>query len=204
MACTPLSRVGRHAVAGATLLELLLALTIMAMVVGLAYATYGVIGRTQQRSLADLQRAERIVAVQRWLGQRIEGIFQGSRLEAGTPQLFFAGNAAGALWLAPSGSGRLEVVRVALRRHPDGRIDWVAQRLPYAGPEGPLDWTAAPEAMLVPDVRTLQWHYLDGQTGQWRQEWPASGSFYPARIRIEVADGRGPWPPLQFALPRAR
>ena len=57
---------------------------------------------------------------------------------------------------------------------------------------------------LLTDVRTLQWYYQDGRTGAWTQQWDASQAQYPARIRLELGDARGDWPPLVFALARAR
>lgn len=209
MAPVPALKASARGVArGFTLLELLLALFITTMVVALAYAMLGVIGRTQQRTTAEMQRTEQILAAQRWLRGQLQGMRQFQRLEQGAVQLFFSGNAAGALWVSatasPEPGAALRVVRVALQRHADGRVDWVAQRIPFAGAQAALDWSQAEEAVLARGLRTLQWRYLDGLTGSWVQDWPADRPFYPARIRIEVADDRGPWPPFTVALPRAR
>ena len=67
-----------------------------------------------------------------------------------------------------------------------------------------LDWGKALRETLLSDVRTLQWHYQDGLTGQWTQQWDSAKAQYPARIRVEIADARGDWPPLVFPLARAR
>jgi general secretion pathway protein J len=67
-----------------------------------------------------------------------------------------------------------------------------------------LDWNRALRETLLANVTTLQWHYQDGQTGQWTQEWDAAKTTYPARIRLELADARGEWPPMVFPLVRAR
>lgn len=194
--------------AGLTLLELLIALAITGATVGLVFATYGVIGRTEQRVQQTIARTEQMQAVHHWLQRKLEGIRGLSRIESGGTVLFFNGNPAGALWVAPlperGPGGGLHVIRVALDRHADGTIDWVAEALPYDGALMQLDWSRAMRTRLAHDLRTLQWHYLDGKTGQWVQDWPSNRTFYPSRIRIEVADGQGPWPALIFALPRAR
>jgi general secretion pathway protein J len=67
-----------------------------------------------------------------------------------------------------------------------------------------LDWKGALRETLLANVQTLQWHYQDGQTGEWTQQWDPIKAQYPARIRLEVADARGAWPPLVFPLVRAR
>lgn len=194
--------------AGFTLLELLIALAITGSTVALVFATYGVIGRTEQRAQDTIARTEHIQSVHNWLQRKLEGARLLSRLESGAVLLFFNGNAAGALWVAPlperGPGGGLHVIRVALDRHADGTVDWVAEALPYDGALMQLDWARAIRTPLARGLRTLQWHYLDGQTGNWVQDWPSSRGYYPSRIRIEVADEQGPWPPLVFALARAR
>jgi len=196
----------RHA--GFTLLELLIALAITAATVALAFATYGVIGRTEQRANELIARTEHIQSVHNWLQRKLEGARLLSRLDSGAQLLFFNGNPAGALWVAPlperGPSGGLHVIRVALDRHADGTVDWVAEALPYDGALMQLDWSRAIRTPLARGLQTLQWYYLDGQAGIWLQDWPSNRDHYPSRIRIEVADAQGPWPPLVFALARAR
>ena len=95
---------------------------------------------------------------------------------------------------------RLTPVLRALEQDPDLSIE----ALPYDGALMALDWGNALRETLLRDVRTLQWFYQDGRTGEWAQEWAASKAGYPARIRLEVADDRGAWPALVFPLARSR
>lgn len=203
-----LKRLAPHAAQGFTLLELLIALAITATTVALIFATYGVMGRTEQRTHDAIARAEHIQTVHLWLQRKLEGMRQLGRLENGAVVLFFNGNAAGALWVAPlperGSGGGLYVIRVALDRHSDGSVDWVAEALPYDGALMQLDWTTAIRAVLARDLRTLQWYYLDGKNNRWVQDWPSNRPYYPSRIRIDIADEHGSWPPMIFALPRAR
>ena len=67
-----------------------------------------------------------------------------------------------------------------------------------------LDWKSALRETLLPDVRALQWYYQDGSTGEWTQQWDASKTKFPSRVRVEIADARGDWPALVFPLARAR
>ena len=66
-----------------------------------------------------------------------------------------------------------------------------------------LDWSQALRQTLVTDVRSLQWYYQDGATGEWSQDWSGKPG-YPARVRLVIGDAKGDWPAMVFALPRAR
>lgn len=193
---------------GFTLLELLIALAITAAVVGLMFAGFGVIGRTEERNQQLLDRTERMLVVSQWLGRKFDTLRLLSRQEGGAFVNFFSGNAAGAMWIAPlperGDAGGLHVFRIGPARHESGRTDLVVEVLPYNGTAMALDWPSALRETLLGDVRTLQWHFQDGSTGEWTQQWDAGKAQFPARIRLEVADLRGDWPPLLFALVRAR
>jgi general secretion pathway protein J len=193
---------------GFTLLELLIALAITAAVVGLMFAGFGVIGRTEERNQQLLERTERMLVVSQWLGRKFDTLRLLSRQEGGAFVNFFSGNAAGVMWIAPlperGDAGGLHVFRIGPFRHENGRTDLVVEALPYNGTAMALDWPSALRETLLGDVRTLQWHYQDGSTGEWTQQWDSGKTQFPARIRLEVADLRGDWPPLLFALVRAR
>lgn len=198
----------RRTSSGFTLLELLVALAITGAAIALVFATYGVIARTEQRTQRVINRVDRMQAAHHWLQSKLEGIRVYSRLASGVPILYFNGNAAGALWVAPlperGPGGGLHVIRVDVSRSPGGQVDWIAEALPYEGALKQLDWDQSIRTQLATGLVTLQWHYLDGQTGNWVQDWPSTRAYYPSRVRIEVADNLGAWPPINFTLPRAR
>lgn len=193
---------------GFTLLELLIALIVTTAVVGLVFAGFGIIGRTEDRNQQMIDRAERMIVVGQWLGRKFDTLRLLVRQDSNAMVNFFVGNAAGAMWVAPlpeqSSDGGLYVFRSAPLRHEDGRVDLTVEVLPYDGAAMTLDWGQSQRATLLADVRTLQWFYQDGSTGQWVQQWDTSMRRFPARIRIELADAQGAWPPLIFALSRAR
>lgn len=193
---------------GFTLLELLIALAVTAAVVALMFAGFGAIGRSEERNQRVMERSERMLVVSQWLGRKFDGLRQLSRREGTVFVSFFSGNAAGAIWVAPlperGDAGGLHVFRATPLRHDNGRVDLSIEALPYDGALMALDWGNALRETLLRDVRTLQWFYQDGRTGEWAQEWDASKAGYPARIRLEVADDRGAWPALVFPLARSR
>ncbi|WP_265646069.1 prepilin-type N-terminal cleavage/methylation domain-containing protein [Verminephrobacter aporrectodeae] len=191
---------------GFTLLELLIALAVTAAVVALMFAGIGMVGRSQERSQRLLDRSERMLLVGQWLGRKFDALRTLSRYDGGTLVSFFNGNAAGAVWVAPlperGAAGGLHVLRMTPLRHADGRIDLSVEALPYDGALMALDWGPALRATLLTDLRGLQWYYQDGRTAQWTQQWKAAG--FPARVRVEIADETGSWPPLVFPLAGAR
>lgn len=193
---------------GFTLLELLIALAVTSAVVALMFAGVGVIGRSEERNHRVIERSERMLVVSQWLGRKFDALRLLSRRSETGFVNFFSGNAAGLIWVAPlperGEGGGLYVFRMNPLRHDDGRVDLSVEAVPYDGALMDLDWKSALRETLLADVKTLQWHYQDGQTGQWTQEWDAAKAGYPARIRLEVGDARGDWPPMVFPLVRAR
>ena len=203
-----MNRIPKTRQRGFTLLELLIALIVTTAVVGLVFAGFGVIGRTEDRNQQQIDRAERMMAVGQWLGRKFDTLRLLSREDNGRLVNFFIGNAAGAMWVAPlperGDDGGLYVFRATPLRHGEGRVDLSIEVLPYDGATMAMDWNQAKRAILLADARTLQWFYQDGNTGQWTQQWDASMPRFPARVRVELADAYGAWPPLIFALSRAR
>jgi general secretion pathway protein J len=193
---------------GFTLIELLIAMAVTVAVVALLFSGYGLVGRMQERSQQLLDRSARMLQASQWLTGKFDTLRLLMRQEGGGFVLFFSGNAAGAMWVAPlperGAAGGLHVLRATPLRHENGRVDLSIEALPYDGAAMALDWSRALREVLVPDLRTLQWYYQDGATGEWTQQWDASRASYPARVRLVLADAQGAWPELVFALPRAR
>ena len=198
----------KRAAQGFTLLELLIALAVTAAVVALMFAGFGTIGRSEERNQRVMERSERMLVVSQWLGRKFDGLRQLSRRDGVVFVSFFSGNAAGAIWVAPlperGDAGGLHVFRATPLRHDDGSVDLSIEAVPYDGALMALDWGGALRETLLSDVRTLQWFYQDGRTGEWVQQWDTSKAGYPARVRLEIGDERGLWPPLVFPLARAR
>lgn len=198
----------RRSQAGFTLLELLIALAITAAVVTLMFAGFALIGRTEERNQQLMGRSEHMLVVSQWLARKFDGLLLLGRSDGAKAVIFFSGNAAGALWVAPlperGDGGGLYVFRANPARHSDGRTDLVVEALPYDGGSMVLDWGTALRETLLKDVKTLQWHYQDGRTGEWVRDWDSARREYPSRIKLEIGDDRGEWPPLVFPLVRAR
>lgn len=198
----------RRLQSGFTLLELLIALAVTAAVVTLMFAGFALIGKSQDRNQHLMDRSEHMLEVSQWLGRKFDGLRILGRSDGANAVIFFSGNAAGALWVAPlperGDGGGLYVFRASPLHHDGGHTDLVVEALPYNGGSMALDWGTALRETLLSDVQTLQWYYQDGRTAEWTRNWDSTRKEFPSRIKLEIGDERGDWPPLVFALARAR
>ena len=113
------------------------------------------------------------------------------------------------MWVAPlperGEAGGLHVFRIGPLRQAGGGIDLLVEALPFDGAMMTLDWAQALRQTLITDVRSLQWYYQDGVSGEWVREWAGSANGrFPVRVRVVIGDAKGDWPDLVFALPGAR
>ena len=193
--------------AGFTLVELLIALALTALVLAAAFAAFGLIGRSTDTATLLRDRSERMMLVERFLRDKLEGMRQVKRFDNGRPVVFFSGNSAGLLWVAPLPErpvgGGLHVLRLGPERHPDGRTDWVLEILPFQGAYTTFDWPAAERIVLLENLSTLRWQYFDNRTGQWLDEW-TDPAFNPGRLRHFLGAQGQEWPVLVFALDHVR
>lgn len=167
--------------AGFTLLELLVALAIFAIMSVMAYAGLSGVLNGRERVLQSL---ERTAALQKAY-VRLRNDLQQLRAR---PSRDPYGEAQPALALLPDGS--LEFTRSGWRNplnQPRSALERVAYRLDAEGRLLRTSWQAvdraqnAPvtEAAVLADVEDLRWRFLDGE--EWREAWPiATGSGAPA------------------------
>lgn len=192
---------------GFTLLEVLLATTLLATALALAFATLRAAGATVQRGEAMAERNERMRAVTGFLRQRIasaDGIVFATDRTAGTP-LRFVGDAGRMRFVAElpnylgQGGPHLHELRVL-----DGALE-VGFRMVLAG-EAIEDTRARAPEPLAEGLRSVAFAYqtydASGEPGQWREEWTQPEAL-PLRVRVRIADGQGAWPELVVALPMA-
>jgi len=200
------SRRRRSAVAGFTLLEVMLATALLAAALVLAFGILRAAGATVERGETIAARNERIRAVSGFLRARI----------AGSQGMVFG--------LDP-GSGR------SLRFEGDEHsLRFVADLPDYLGRGGPylhefrLGQDAGKPALLVDfrmiqgdqilpstrppeplarDVAAVEFAYravdVSGALGQWLPRWTASDAL-PQQVRVRIRDAHGAWPELVVAI----
>lgn len=195
--------------AGFTLMEVLLATTLLAAGLALAFGILRAAAATVERGEALSQRNERIRAVSTFLRQRIggaQGIVFALDPQTGRPQRF-TGDARTMRFVADLpdylGRGGPHLHELRLRDSGSGKALEVAFHLVQAGQRL---LPARPPEPLAEDLAGAEFAYrmLDarGQPGAWQPEW-TSPEALPLQVRVRIRDARGPWPDLVVALPLA-
>ena len=198
----------RRGAACFTLMEVLLATTLLAAALALAFGILRAAGATVARGEAMAERNERIRAVSAFLRERIggaEGIVFG--FDAGSGRsLRFVGDAQAMRFVADvpayfdRGGPRLHELQV--RGGQSRRLE-VAFRQLRAGQALPALRSPEPLAAKLAEVR-FAYRTLapDGRPGPWQDAW-ATPDALPPQVRVRIRDAQGPWPDMVVAPVRA-
>ncbi|RZL97090.1 MAG: general secretion pathway protein GspJ [Variovorax sp.] len=195
--------------AGFTLLEVLLATTLLAAALALAFATLRAAGASVERGEAQAARNERMRAVSSFLRQRIggaPGLVFGLDAASGASTRF-EGDARSMRFVADLpdylGRGGPYLHELSVAGGDDGLALDVGFRMLQAGQAMPA--TRPPEA-LAAGLRTVRFSYrsvdAQGVPAARTDRWDAPQAM-PLQVRVQVADARGAWPDMVVALPVA-
>lgn len=191
---------------GFTLLEVLIAMTITAMVAVMAYGGLSAAASMAEHQRAQVARLEAIATAIGWLG---------SDLRQSMPRAISAGHGERAPALQGGGHSDelLELTRAGWtnwRGTPRGNLQRVRYRLDAQGVLWRDHWLvldrlaendSIQSVELLPEVRALEISFLDPDTpgaarsslgGEWSDQWPAPGARralpLAVRIRLELTD----------------
>lgn len=199
----------RHTARGFTLMEVLLATTLLAAALALAFGVLRAAGATVTRGELMSARNEHVRAVSGFLRSRIGGALpmvfaldprsgRSLRFEGGPQSLRFVAELP-----AYFGRGGPQVHQLALRETAGGNALMVEFRPLQAGEAGPP--LRAPEP-LAQGLRRFELGYrtLDaqGRWTSWQSRWETPEAL-PLQVRVRIADAGGEWPELVVALPLA-
>lgn len=198
----------RRGAAGFTLMEVLLATTLLAAALALAFGILRAAGATVARGEALAARNERIRAVSAFLRDRIggaDGLVFG--FDAGSGRsLRFVGDAQAMRFVADvpvyfdRGGPRLHELQV--RGGQMRRLE-VAFRQLRAGQALPAMFPPEPLATELVEVRfAYRALAADGRPGPWQDTW-ATPDALPPQVRVRIRDAQGPWPDMVVAPVRA-
>ena len=195
---------------GFTLLEVLLATTLLAAGLALAFATLRTAAATTERGEAISARNERIRAVSGFLQRRIGGA-QGLvfALDPATgASRRFEGDARTLRFVADLpdylGRGGPHVHALQVSAGATAGVDLnVGFHMVQAGEMLPA---ARPPEPLATGLRKVAIAYRklepNGELGDWQPRWELPETM-PLQVRVQVEDARGPWPDIVVALPMA-
>ena len=200
----------RRQAGGFTLLEVLLAVTLLAAALALGFGVVRAAGATVARGELVSQRNERMRAVSEFLRQRIggaQGIVFAFDKQSGQ-SLRFVGEAQSMQFVADLpdylGRGGPHLHDLQLRDAGNGtqaldvlfRLEQAAQARAPARP---------PEA-LAEGLTRVAFAYRtlgdDGKLGPWQARWENPEAL-PMQVRVRLADTQGNWPELVVSLPQA-
>ncbi len=197
---------------GFTLIEVLLATSLLAAGLALAFATLRAATVTVGRGDAIAQRSERMRAVEGFLRSRLTGarpVAFGMDEESGLA-LRFTGDGETMRFVSDLpdylGRGGPYLHTLAIERDGDQLRMTVDLTLVQGGEAVPAVQPRPPE-LLVDGLRAARFRYrtldADGQLGQWQEQWETP-EVLPMQIEVDLQDARGRvWPPVIVALPLA-
>lgn len=195
---------GRPNVAGFTLVEILVVMTLMSVVMLALGAAMRTIAQTEERVDQRLQRADEMRVATNFLASTLGRISarksQAPTLVGGSLALFSATPSA-VMWVgvmpARYGAGGRYFFRLALERQGE-RSELVIRFAPWTGAGVFPVWASADSRVLLRDASRLDLEYAQAD-GSWRSDWP-DPQLLPGRIRISLRTPVSEWPPVIIAL----
>jgi general secretion pathway protein J len=195
---------------GFTLLEVLLAVTLLAAALALGFGVVRAAGATVARGELVSQRNERMRAVSEFLRQRIggaQGIVFAFDKQSGQ-SLRFVGEAQSMQFVADLpdylGRGGPHLHDLQLRDAGNGTqaLDVLFRLVQAAQARAP----ARPPEALAEGLTRVAFAYRtlgdDGKLGPWQARWENPEAL-PMQVRVRLADTQGNWPELVVSLPQA-
>jgi general secretion pathway protein J len=199
---------------GFTLIELMVVMSMLAMIMVAMGGAFRTMAQTETRVDEKLQRADQMRVVQQFLRHTVSRV-DGTLVDI--PQrgqgVLFQASAEGVQWVgimpARPGVGGRHFFRLALEDTTGGDKGLVIRYLPWAMQTQFPDWTQAESHVLV--NRVTQWSVetegLPRELSQINAEWPrgwqenwTAPKAIPQRMRITLADHKGLWPPMTLSL----
>ncbi|MEP6823832.1 MAG: prepilin-type N-terminal cleavage/methylation domain-containing protein [Ramlibacter sp.] len=196
-------RVGNRAGRGFTLVEILVAMTLLSVVMLALGAAMRTIAQTETRVDERLARADEMRVASGFLFSILERVSvrkSDVTTKVGGSLYLFVGAPDAVMWIgvmpARYGAGGRYFFRLALESTGGGR-GLVLRFVPWVGTAVFPDWTGAASRTLVSNASGLQIGYGDDTNANsgWTRQWSVADRL-PGRIRISVSSATGAWPYL--------
>lgn len=205
-------RARRLVARGFTLVEVLVALSLLSMLMVVLTGAMRAAGQTEERVENRIEAADAYRDTVFFLGQ-VLGQVSGRRMppaEVGaSATVFFDAQPQELAWIgimpARVGIGGRHYMRLAREPGSTGEQQLALRYLPWGeAPPTAADWAAAPRQALAEPVRALGLRYLHPLTGVWLPAWPLADlrpgdAQLPAAVSIELEGPAPAWPPIIVA-----
>lgn len=197
--------------AGFTLVEVLIALSLLTVLVLLLTAALRSAGQTESRIDHRFEQADQVRVASHFLREILGRASLRPATTAGQVASrsgpLFAASAQEIAWvgvLPPGyGIGGRHFLRLAIE--PAGPSTALVLRyVPWSDLADFPDWAGAAAQVIVPHAGALDIRYLDDRSGEWRSDWPVHGSVrywaLPAAVDLQLAATDLPWPLLTVRM----
>ena len=205
----------RRAARGFTLVEVLIALTLLALLMLVLTSALRAMGQVEERVEQRIEAADDYrlatqlltdvlgrVSARRHASGRADGLAQVPFFQAGPEALAWVG-----IMPARFGLGGRHYLRLALEPG-EGGAQLVLRYAPWSGAPAFDAWGQAQGQVLALPATALALRYLNPVDGQWGASWPPPGaaadalpaSGLPAAVEIGLEGPAPAWPPLVVAL----
>jgi len=191
---------------GFTLLEVMIALTLLSMLMVATIAALRTLGNTKASVAQVTDRVDEIRVLSEFLRSTIGAAMPVVRVGSSTEDVvdgvaygtYFAGDATHLVWVAPlvagADMGGAFVMQLAL----------VEDRLelkwhPYQNDPAAVDWYALESRVLLQSVDEFQVGYLASYGGEWLDSWGGAQRI-PVAVRLTLRSKERYWPELVIRL----
>jgi general secretion pathway protein J len=190
---------------GFTLLEVMIALTLLSMLMVATIAAMRTLGNTKASVAHVTDRVDEIRVLSEFLRNTISAAMPVVRVGNSTGDFaegaygtYFAGDATHLVWVAPlvagANMGGAFIMQLALV---ENRLE--LKWYPYQSDVAAVDWDALESRILLQSVDEFQVGYLANYGGEWVDIWEGSQSI-PVAVRLTLRSREKYWPELVIRL----
>ncbi|MDR2153680.1 MAG: prepilin-type N-terminal cleavage/methylation domain-containing protein [Burkholderiaceae bacterium] len=211
---------GARRLHGFTLIEVLIALSLLSLLMLVLTGAMRSMGQTEERVDARIQAADDYRAavdlLQRVLGRVSARRFRSVNADGPSEMPFFEAGPNSLAWIgvmpARFGTGGRHYLRLAVEPGADGSGQLVLRYAPWSGEPGFANWGQAGVQVLAAPVSALALHYKEPASGQWTPVWPPPGlpfnelpqTLLPSAVALQIDSPGFIWPPLIAAVAPTR
>lgn len=185
--------------AGFTIVEVIIALTILSLLMLTLITAVRTLGNTQTRVQLVIDRTDEMRMVSQFLRRSIGQAMPVLRREKGKNEsTYFRGTENELVWVSPISAGPaiggLNVVRLSVEEK-----QLILQLQAFKSPEEEPDWEDVDKHTLVLDLEEIVIGYRLDKTQEWQEEW-AQGAASPQTVRLVIEKAGRFWPELIIDL----
>jgi general secretion pathway protein J len=188
--------------AGFTIIEVIVALTVLSLIMLAMVTAMRTLGDTQSRVQAVIDRSDEMRLVSRFLQRNISQAAAVFRRVEGEPEsTYFIGTASELIWVAPISAGPavggLTIAKIAIQ----GETLTLQMQI-FESPEKEIEWDEVKKYTLVDNAESLVLGYRSNIGADWEEEWVGRRQS-PRTVRIIIKQTDRFWPELIIGLDEA-